>query len=56
VVLDPKPDWVPVHRDVDASIRDALIDSSFEVRVVHVEARLGSHDRSPPEEIHRLLQ
>jgi hypothetical protein len=51
VVLDPKPDWVPVHREVDASVRNALIDSSFEVRVVLV----GSHDRSLPEEIHYLL-
>jgi hypothetical protein len=51
VVLDPKPDWVPVHRQVDASVRNALIDSGFEVRVVHV----GSHDRSLREETHCLL-
>lgn len=55
VLLEHRPDAVLVVGDVNSTIACGLVAVKLGIKLIHVEARLRSFDRTMPEEINRLL-
>lgn len=55
VCLDIKPDFVLVVGDVNSTAACTMVAAKLNIKTIHYEAGLRSHDRSMPEEINRLV-
>ncbi len=55
VLLEHRPDFILVVGDVNSTIACALTAAKLNVKIIHVEAGLRSHDREMPEEVNRVL-
>jgi UDP-N-acetylglucosamine 2-epimerase (non-hydrolysing) len=55
VICERAPDLTLIYGDVNSTMAAAVVCSKLQVKVGHVEAGLGSRDRSMPEEINRLI-
>jgi UDP-N-acetylglucosamine 2-epimerase (non-hydrolysing) len=55
VCLDEKPDYVLVVGDVNSTAACTMVAAKMNIKTIHYEAGLRSHDRTMPEEINRLV-
>jgi len=55
VCIDENPDFVLVVGDVNSTVACTLVAAKLNIKTIHYEAGLRSHDRTMPEEINRLV-
>ena len=55
VCLEENPDFVLVVGDVNSTVACTLVAAKLNIKTIHYEAGLRSHDRTMPEEINRLV-